>query len=267
MSIRCPAAILMAAILMTSACGSKPKSNEPPAPPQLQPAETFNWAGMKISFSMPPAGWRREGENSGVKGIRFVKEHSVGEGIGLGDYYILADRNRSAAIRDILTKFDSFDDGFGWDKAVREAYAYTDSPFSPLETEIATQVNDEVGKAKMAFRNHDRPAAKAHLEAALAAMSRLRFSFDDVIGRVEFKPERRENPEMYQVLSRRDSTVAGERAVIVDYTVMVPERQRTYTAREAYFMHDSHMFVCTFIGLQESLAVFDAILASITFPE
>lgn len=34
-----------------------------------------------------------------------------------------------------------------------------------------------------------------------------------------------------------------------------------------YFMHNSHMFVCTFIGLQESLVVFDSILASIRFPQ
>ena len=63
----------------------------------LRPREAFDWSGKKISFSIPPAGWRRERETSGgIKGARFVKERSVGEAIGLGDYYILADRNRSA---------------------------------------------------------------------------------------------------------------------------------------------------------------------------
>ena len=61
--------------------------------------------------------------------------------------------------------------------------------------------------------------------------------------------------------------IAGEPAVIVDYTVKVPDRARTYVAREAYVVHNSHLFICTFIGLQETLAVFDAILASIEFPE
>jgi hypothetical protein len=247
------------------ACSSSPA---PPAAPKLQPRETFDWSGEKLSFKIPPPGWRREGETSGgIKGARFVKERSVGEAIGLGDYYVLADRNRSGHIQDILTKFDTFDYGFAWDRALREAYAYTDTPFSSLETEIAERVNGDVGLAAAAYRNHDRDAAKAHLEAALAEASRLRFSFDDVIDRVEFKPERHQNPEWYHMLGRRETMIAGERAVIVDYTVKVPERPQTYSAREAYFVHNSHMFICTFIGLKESLAVFDAILTSIEFPQ
>ena len=243
------------------ACSSKPA---PPAPPKLQPPESFDWTGEKISFSMPPIGWRREGETSGgIKGVRFVKERSVGEGIGFGDYYILADRNRSTQIREILQKFDTYDYGFAWDKALREAYAHTDTPFSSLESEIAERVNNEVGEASAAYRNRDRDAARAHLEAALAESSRLHFSLDEVIARVEFKPERRQNPEYYQVLGRRETTIAGEPAVVVDYTVKVPERPQTYAAREAYFVHNSHLFICTFIGLQESLAVFEAMLASI----
>lgn len=257
-------AFVMLVLIAGPACRSRPA---PPAVPELQSAETFDWTGEKMSFRIPPAGWRREGETSGgIKGVRFVKERSAGEGIGLGDYFVLADRNRSAHIREILAKFDTYDHGFAWDKALRDAYAYTDAPFSSLETEIAGRVNSEVGDASAAYRNRDRDAAKAHLEAALAEASRLRFSLGDVIARVEFTPERRQNPEWYHMLGRRDATIAGEPAVIVDYTVKVPERPQTYSAREAYVVHNSHLFICTFIGLQESLAVFDAILASIQFP-
>jgi hypothetical protein len=261
----CLAIVLAFVMLIGPACTSSPA---PPPAPELQPSETFDWSGEKISFSIPPAGWRREGETSGgIKGARFVKERSVGEGIGLGDYYILADRNRSAHIQEILEKFDTYDYGFAWDRALRNAYAYTDTPFSSLESEIAQRVNEEVGQASAAYRNRDRDSAKAHLEAARAEASRLRFSLGDVITRVEFKPERRQNPEWYQMLGRRETAIAGEAAVIVDYTVKVPERMQAFSAREAYFVHNSHLFICTFIGLQESLAVFDAILASIEFPK
>jgi hypothetical protein len=254
-------ALVLSILIGAPGCNASPAT--PPAP-KLQPAETFDWSGQKISFSMPPAGWRREGETSGgIKGVRFVKERSVGEGIGFGDYYILADRNRSTHIREILAKFDTFDYGFAWDRALRDAYAHTDTPFSPLESEIAQRVNSEVGEASVAYRNRDRDSAKAHLEAALAEASRLHFSLDEVIARVEFKPDKKQNPEYYQVLGRRETTIAGEPAVVVDYTVKVPERPQTYAAREAYFVHNSHMFICTFIGLQESLAVFEAMLASI----
>jgi len=263
--------VLVVFALASPSCSSGPEpagTAAPVEPPKLLPAETFNWTGGKISFSIPPAGWRREGETGGgIKGVRFVKERSVGEAIGLGDFYVLADRNRSSHIQEILARFDSFDEGFGFDRAIRDAYAYTDTPFSPLETEIAEHVNTEISQSTVAWRNHDRPAAKEHLQNALAEASRLRFSFDDVIARVEFTLEGKQNPEWYHMLGRREATIAGERGVIVDYTVKVPERPQTYSAREAYFMHDSHMFVCTFIGLQESLVVFDAILASIQFPE
>jgi hypothetical protein len=258
-------ACLALVVLAAPACRSTPAR---PAPPQLLPRETFDWAGEKISFSMPPAGWRREGDMSrGVKGIRFVKEQSVGEGIGFGDYYVLADRNRSSYLREMLANFERYDGGFAWDNALRKTYAYTDTPFNALESEIAARVNSEVAQADAAWRSHDRDAAKAHLEAALGEAQRLQFSLADVIDRVEFKPERRQEPQNYTLLGRRETVIAGEPAVIVDYTVTVPDRRRTYAAREAYLVDNSHLFICTFIGLQETLAVFDAMVASIEFPK
>ena len=256
--------------LLTAACASEP-TPEPPKDAtafQLSPRETFDWSGQTITFELPPAGWRREGETGGgIKGARFVKTGSVGEGIGLGDYYLLANRHRSAYLRDIISKFETYDVGFEWDKALRGAYAYVDSPFTPLEAEIAERINTEVSAAGMAFRNRNKDAAREHLQTALRAADRLRFSLGDVIDRVEFKPERRETPEYYQVLGRREATIAGEPAVIVDYTVKVPERQISYAAREAYVVHNSHLFIATFIGLKETLAVFDAVVASIEFPK
>jgi hypothetical protein len=260
-----PLAACVVLVLVGPACSSKPAQ---PGPPKLQPAETFDWIGEKISFALPPSGWRREGDTSGgVKGVRFVKEQSVGEGIGVGDYFILADRNRGPYLREILAKFDTYDEGFGFDNALRKTYAYTDTPFSVLESEIAEVINSEVGQAAAAWRTHDRDAARTHLETARTEAERLHFSFPEVIDRVEFKPEKRQQPEMYALTGRREAVIAAEPAVIVDYTVTVPERGRTYAAREAYVMHNSHMFICTFIGLQDTVAVFDAMIASIAFPE
>lgn len=264
MSARRLALCLVLVLLAAAACTSTPA----PAAPQLLPRETFDWTGKQISFSMPPTGWRREGETSGgIKGIRFVKEQSVGEGIGVGDYYILAERNRSPELREILANFDSYDIGFAWDKALRKTYAHTHTPFTALESEISEAINNAVSQAGAAFRNRDRAAAKAHLESALTEAERLRFSLAEVIDRVEFKPERRQDPGMYKVTGRRETLIGGEQAVIVDYTVKVPERIEAFAAREAYVVHNSHLFICTFIGLPETLVVFDAILASIEFPK
>ena len=258
--------VRLGALVIVAVVGAACSSTRTPAALELSPRETFEWSGQAISFSPPPVGWRREGDTSGgTKGARFVKERSVGEAIGVGDYYILADRHRSAYLREMIAKIDSYDEAFGWGRALRKAYAHTDTPFSALESEIAGAINNSVSQADLAFRNHDRDAARAHLQAALVEADRLRFSLSDVIERVEFKPERRQEPQYYTLLGRRETVVAGEPAVVVDYTVKVPERTITYAAREVYFVYNSHLFICTFIGLQETLAVFDAVVASIEF--
>jgi hypothetical protein len=61
---------------------------------------------------------------------------------------------------------------------------------------LTGRVNSEIGEASAAYRNRDRDSAKAHLEAALAEASRLHFSLDEVISRVEFTPERKQNPSI-----------------------------------------------------------------------
>jgi hypothetical protein len=232
----------------------------------LSPPETFDWNGERLTVSPPPAGWRREGETSGgIKGVRFVKEQSVGEGIGLGDYYLLSDRDRRDELRELLDKFDGYDNGFAWDRAIRAAYAHTDQPFTALEADIAERVNRAVSRAAAAFRRRDRETARAELQTAFAEADRLHFTLADVVGRVEFKPERRQEPDRYRLTGRREATIAGKPAVIVDYTVTTPAR--SYVAREVYFVHDSHLFIGTFIGLAETLAVFDAMIASVGFPE
>jgi len=76
-------ACLFLVLLAGAGCGSGAGQS---GAPTLSPPETFDWIGEPISFSTPPDGWRREGETGGgVKGVRFVKERSVGEAIGLGD--------------------------------------------------------------------------------------------------------------------------------------------------------------------------------------
>ena len=52
--------------------------------------------------------------------------------------------------------------------------------------------------------------------------------------------------------------------MVVDYTVTTPER--TFAAREVYLVHDSRLYVATFIGLEANLAMFDRVVGSLQFP-
>src|SRR5258707_15253001 len=68
---------LVAALIAVLLPGCKPAAFE-----SLGARETFNWEGEPLSFSPPQQPWRREGELSGgLRGVRFVKAGSVGEGI------------------------------------------------------------------------------------------------------------------------------------------------------------------------------------------
>ena len=59
---------------------------------------------------------------------------------------------------------------------------------------------------------------------ALGAAERLRFTLGDVLDAVVVTPERRQEPQRWLVVGRREATIGGEPAVIVDYTFDPPER-------------------------------------------
>jgi hypothetical protein len=147
--------------MMAATCSKPPCDSGPLAPAASRPG-TFDWAGQQISPAPPPAGRRREGQWSGTRGARSVKERSVGEAIGVGDYYLLANRLRRAKLQEIIDRFDTLDLR-DFQKALQPAYAFTDSPFSPLEAEVAADINTALGRAAAAFRMNDRDRARTEL--------------------------------------------------------------------------------------------------------
>jgi hypothetical protein len=99
----------------------------------LEPSETFTWCEQRISFSPPPAPWRREAENSGgLLGVRFVLTGGLGERITVATYPNLAKRDR----RDALTKLIAGRDSLKRREFLDElslARARTDDPLTEQE--------------------------------------------------------------------------------------------------------------------------------------
>ncbi|HEU5311606.1 MAG TPA: hypothetical protein VFV24_09160, partial [Candidatus Eisenbacteria bacterium] len=183
--------------------GSKPK------PVVLLPPETFRWAEQPITFSPAPEGWRREGYgNGGLRGVIFIKTGSVGEGITVAFHDVVSDRDRTAELRDLLQRYDSMNPSER-EKALRLAPMRTESPYSPLEAQVAAGVNEEIGSAQMAQRNGDDFSAKFRLESALRRSENLRLSLADVIESVVFRSENRADPDSFQAVVRRDTTIVG----------------------------------------------------------
>jgi hypothetical protein len=230
----------------------------------LLPPETFRWAEQPVAFSPPPEGWRREGYGQGgLKGVMFIKTGSVGEGITVAVHYIVSDRDRTAEIRDLLKRWDSMN-RFERERALRLAPMRTESPFSSLEAQVAAGVNEEIQSAQTAQRNGEDFTAKFRLESALRRSENLQLTLRDVVESVVFRAENRADPDSFQAVVRRDTTIVGHDAVLTDYRFHGPER--VYRAREYWLMESNHLFTAQYIGLEENLAVFDSVVATITFP-
>ena len=229
----------------------------------LQAPQTFNFTTQPIVFSPPPKQWLAEGEGSGIRGVRYVKLQSVGEGISIGDFRDLSNRSRRAELATLLAMDPDFA-SFEYDEAARKAWPRIDAPYSPLETEVAEAVTAALHRADQARRARDYETVREELRAAQTEAERLHFTFEDVIERAIFRPENTTDPSRYKSLVRRETQVAGKPAVVIDCTIDLPEGRRYI--RRVYVFHNDHLFVAEFIGLKESLALFDKVVASISFP-
>jgi hypothetical protein len=230
----------------------------------LLPVETFRWAEQPVAFSPPPEGWRREGYGQGgLNGLMFIKTGSVGEGITVAVHYVISDLDKTAELRDLLDRYDNLN-VFERERALGWAEMRTDSPITPNEAEIAAAVNDEVRAARLADRLRDTEGVKSRLRSALDRAEALRFRLSDVREGVVFQPDRRSNPDSFQVMIRRDTTIVGHDAVVTDYEFHGPER--VYRCREYWLVENNHPFTAQYIGLEKNVGLFDRVVSTITFP-
>lgn len=252
--------LLALLVPVLAACGKAAA----PVAPALLPAETFNFAPQPISFAPPPAPWAAEREQSGgLVGVRYVKLGSVGEAIGVADHSDVSGRLREPQLTALLA-VDSDPNGFEYEKVLRNAWPRTEKPYSDLERAVAERVNEALQRSETARRSGDFNAMRMEVAAALADAQLLHFTLPEVIERAIFKPEQSANAARYKNLGRREIQVAGEPAVVLDLTLDLPEGKRYL--RKVYVMHNDHLFAAEFIGLEESLPLFDKVVASITFP-
>ena len=248
--------VIVIACAIAGAC----RTEEP-----LAPREVFHWTSQAVSFAPPPAGWRREGELSGgVRGVRFVKEYSVGEAITVGEFHRIAERDRTAAIQELIDKFDTMD-RYRFLRDSQLAQSRTDNVYSEHERRVAEEVNDALSRSRTWYLNGDLKMARGELENALAAARRFRLTLDDVLEKAAIEPLRQQEAAHFASFDRRDVQVAGEPAVSFAWTF--EHSGRSYERREVFVAHRSHLYVARFIGLEKTLPIFERVLSSIEFPQ
>lgn len=230
----------------------------------LSPAETFDWCGQPIEFQPPPDRWLREGYgDGGLSGIWCVKKGGHGEAIAIGEHRIVAERDQRIVLGKLLADLPRLEER-EVARALGIARWRTDDPVGRPYRDAASAGNEAIDRALDAYYDHRPSDVRWELESALGIAQRTRLTLADVLERVEFRPEKTREPQIYKVIGRDTLEVAGEPAVSVDYTVETIGGPRR--AREIYVMHDNHLFVAHFIGLATSLPLFDRVVATISFP-
>jgi len=249
---------LVLATCAVAGCGSEPQQ----AP--LPSAEVFTWGDQPISFSPPPEGWRREKEQSGgLSGARFVKERSVGERIHVAEHYSLGDRDRCAELQGLLRDLDNFN-ARDLQRAVQKARLFVQEPINRDDTWVVHEANEALNRARAAFRRGDSVGTRQAIADALEKAGRMRYTLDEVVDRVMFSTDGFDGQARFAVGEPVSGELAGEPAVIVDYTMNY--RKRIYVGRELYVLKNNRLFVASFQGLAENMPLFERILETISFP-
>jgi len=241
-------------------CGATPEVED------LPPPERFDWGGgQPIRFSPAPPDWRREKTTSGgLRGLRFVKTGSVGEGITMAEAYHYSDHDRCAEIDELLARCNEIP----WrdlSKRVQKSRINVWNPISDHEEYLGGQVNQSMDRAVESARNGDEFGVCRELETAREQAGRIVFSIDDVPDEdlVVFRTGGLVPAESLTPLGTSRTEVAGHPAVRRDYTF---DYRHLFIGRELFVMHNNRLFVAHFHGLAENLPLFEEMIDSIVFP-
>lgn len=90
------------------------------------------------------------------------------------------------------------------------------------------------------------------------------YRVEQFVEQARARPEQWKEPDTVRVESLQPDTIGGVPARRLDYAIFV--KSRWYTAREYYVVRNNCMFIAEFLGLEESLPLFERVVESIAFP-
>lgn len=251
-------------VLMLSGCGGSDESAG--GSHELLPPEVFSWRSQPVSVSPPPETWWRDKvQQGGLSGVRFIKSRSVGEEISFSEHYALDERSRCTQLTELLTDLENLDDR-EFALRIQRARFYVPEPINADEKRWADWANESLDRARDAHRNGQLGEARRAITDAFEQGARIQYSLDEVVDRVMFHESQYDSFGQVIAHSPVDGMIAGEPSVSVDYTLDSAERDVKFYGRQAYVLKNNRLFVFTFHGLPENIALFEAILETVSFP-
>lgn len=232
----------------------------------LGPVEVFVWNDQPVEFSIPPADWVSEREQSGgLMGVRYVKRKSVGERIHVAEYTSVGKKDRCKKLEDLMRDLDELNSR-DFSSRLQRARPYAQHPINASEKQAAKRANERLDDARDAYRSGDLDEVRDRISAAIWDLKWVDYPLDDVVGLALFTGEGYEQFGKVAVLEPVRGEVAGEPSLSLDYSFVAHGSGRNYHGREIYVEHNNRLFVASFQGLEENLSLFDALVASINFP-
>jgi hypothetical protein len=259
--IRSRLAPFVVVVVAVIGCGGGEEALELPAP------ERFDWGGgQPIRFSPAPSDWRREKTTSGgLRGLRFVKSGSVGEGITMAEAYRFGDHDRCAEIAEMLARCDEIGHRELADR-VRKSKIDVWHPLGESEAHWGEQINAAMDRAVGAAREGNPARVCTELEIARDQAALIDLTLDD-LGQddlVVFRTGGLVRADALTVIGSSRTKVSGLAAVRRDYTF--EHGGHVFFGRELFVMHNNRLFVAHFHGLEENLPLFEGMISSIVFP-
>lgn len=237
---------------------------------EVGPAETFTWHGQQPISFQPPTGWKSgRYQQGGRDGVSYIDS---GQHLAVTEYTKVGALDGCANLQEALSKFGSA----GTESLRRDLQKAVRSPRSVEDTKQAkmlSSLRSHVEKAREALDQNDLSGARKEIDYALRTRFKYKFKLDDYLDDIMY--DRKVGGDLKRVaISLPDElSVGGEPAVSVDYEVDIDAQyatgrlQKTEFGRQVYVMNNNRLFIASFQGKRENMALFEKVVASISFPD
>jgi hypothetical protein len=255
------------------ACGERGESSENGSvrsveawATEMGPPERFVWDDEPISFSPPPADWERQREQSGgLFGARFVKYESGGQAIHLAEVTAVGQRDRCSELKALLRDLDELSPR-EFQTRLQRARPYLRDPINRSEKDAFKAANNRLDQARKAEREGDPAEVRDRISAALWDLKWVEYTLSEVVEPVLFTGEEWAGHGEIELQEPLAGEIAGEPSLHVDYLFDSKDKDRVFTGRKVYIEHNNRLFEASFLGVEEYLPLFEAMVQSISFP-
>ena len=237
----------------------------PTGSPLAEP-ERFQWCpgGPAVVFSPPGNEWQRSKHNERDVGVAFIRPDVPPGLITVGEIVEICRQDSRPLLRALWDEFEDLSPG----EFLRRSHLagrFANSGYSVEGDALIKRMNGALSRAQFAYRRNQFVEAESHLDRALTYAESIDYGLEDLAEPYLFDPEDHGDPDRFDVAEPVRGSLAGQESLSIHFT-MTEERGLHY-GRKVYVAHDNRLFVFSYLGPESYVAIFEALLETIAFPD